>query len=148
MLCRCSSYPWETTIALTLNGAERGGVWIVLFSEVTPFDDIWCLNNFVADCKNPLHILRYTWSRIPRPIMWRKALIREFAYKNSALISRLALTSDRVGVGAVDGVKRELMTLWKSKIEVVRRVISAIIGIVRTFSFSSDSAYDLALFTI
>ena len=29
----------------TLNGGDRGGVWIILFSEVT-----LCLNNFVANC--------------------------------------------------------------------------------------------------
>ena len=36
----------KQTNTLTLNGWERGGVWIDLFSKVW-----WsCLNNFVADC--------------------------------------------------------------------------------------------------
>ena len=35
LLCRCSSYLQKTTNTPTLNGGDRGGVWIVLFSEVT-----------------------------------------------------------------------------------------------------------------
>ena len=35
LLCRCSSYLQKTTNIPTLNGGDRGGVWIVLFSEVT-----------------------------------------------------------------------------------------------------------------
>ena len=42
---------------------------------------------------------------------------------------RLVFTNDRVGVGVVVGVIRELKTEWKSKIGVVR------IGRIRTFSF-------------
>ena len=39
MLCRRASYLKKTTNTSTLNGRERGGVWIVLFSEVTPLGD-------------------------------------------------------------------------------------------------------------
>ena len=41
MLCRCSSYPYETTITPALNGGrgEGGGVWIVLVSEIASFKD-------------------------------------------------------------------------------------------------------------
>ena len=35
LLCRCSSYLQKTTNTPTLNGGDRGGVWIVSFSEVT-----------------------------------------------------------------------------------------------------------------
>ena len=35
MLCRCSSYLQKTTNTPTLNGGDRGGVWIVLFAGVT-----------------------------------------------------------------------------------------------------------------
>ena len=35
LLCRCSSYLQKRTNTPTLNGGDRGGVWIVLFSEVT-----------------------------------------------------------------------------------------------------------------
>ena len=46
MLCRCSSYlEIKTRNTSTLNGGEDGGVWILLFSEVTLFES----NNFVAD---------------------------------------------------------------------------------------------------
>ena len=33
----------------SLNGGDRGGVWILLVSEVTVFEYNICLNNFVAD---------------------------------------------------------------------------------------------------
>ena len=39
MLCRCSSCLQKTTNTPTLNGGGRGGVWILLFSEVTLFED-------------------------------------------------------------------------------------------------------------
>ena len=46
MLCRCSSYlEIKTRNTSTLNGGEDGGVWILLFSEVTLFES----NNFVDD---------------------------------------------------------------------------------------------------
>ena len=46
MLSRCSSYlEIKTRNTSTLNGGEDGGVWILLFSEVTLFES----NNFVAD---------------------------------------------------------------------------------------------------
>ena len=46
MLCCCSSYlEIKTRNTSTLNGGEDGGVWILLFSEVTLFES----NNFVAD---------------------------------------------------------------------------------------------------
>ena len=32
------SYPWKTTNTPSLNGGERGGVWILLFSDVTLFE--------------------------------------------------------------------------------------------------------------
>ena len=35
LLCQCSSYLQKTTNTPTLNEGDRGGVWIVLFSEVT-----------------------------------------------------------------------------------------------------------------
>ena len=38
MLCCCLNYLKKTTSTPTLNGG-RGGLWIVLFSEVTPFKD-------------------------------------------------------------------------------------------------------------
>ena len=47
MLCPCSSYQKKTKNTPTLNGGDRGGARILLFSEVT-----LCLNNFVADCLN------------------------------------------------------------------------------------------------
>ena len=34
-MCRCSSYLKKT---ITLNGGDRGGVWIILLSEVTLFE--------------------------------------------------------------------------------------------------------------
>ena len=37
MLCPCSSYQEKTTNTPTLNGGDRGGVRILLFSEVTLF---------------------------------------------------------------------------------------------------------------
>ena len=37
MLCRCSSYYKKTTNTPPLNGGDRGGVWILLFSEVNLF---------------------------------------------------------------------------------------------------------------
>ena len=39
MLCRCSSYLQKTTNTPTLNGGDRGGMWIFLFSQVTIFED-------------------------------------------------------------------------------------------------------------
>ena len=38
MLCRCTSYLKKTANALTLNGGDRGGVWILLFFEVSLFE--------------------------------------------------------------------------------------------------------------
>ena len=40
MLCHCSSYLQKTTNTPPLNGGEEGGVWILLFSEVTLFEYI------------------------------------------------------------------------------------------------------------
>ena len=38
MLCRCSRYLKKTTNTPTLNGGDRGGVQILLFSEVVLFE--------------------------------------------------------------------------------------------------------------
>ena len=39
MLYHFSDYLQETANTLTFNRVDGGGVWIVLFSEVTPFGD-------------------------------------------------------------------------------------------------------------
>ena len=55
MLCRCSSYlEIKTRNTSTLNGGEDGGVWILLFSEVTLFES----NNFVADRSLVFNLLK------------------------------------------------------------------------------------------
>ena len=38
MLCHCSSYLQKTRNIPTLNGGDRGGVWILMFSEGTLFE--------------------------------------------------------------------------------------------------------------
>ena len=50
MLCRCSSYLGKTINTPTLNGGGRGGVQILLFSEVTLFEYNVYLNYFVTNC--------------------------------------------------------------------------------------------------
>ena len=58
-------------------------------------------------------------------------------------MSRLVFASEGFRVGIVIGVVRALMTLEKSKIGVVRRVIGSTESeweLIRTFPFSSDSA--------
>jgi len=39
MWCRCSNYLQKTTNTPTLSGGDRGGVWILLFSEVNLLED-------------------------------------------------------------------------------------------------------------
>ena len=45
--------------------------------------------------------------------------------EQNVISTRLVFTSDGVGVGVLSGVVRAFITLWKSKITVVSRVISA-----------------------
>ena len=56
MLCRCLSYlkKIKTRNTPTLNGGEDGGVWILLFSELTLFE----CNNFIADCGLVFNLLK------------------------------------------------------------------------------------------
>ena len=56
MLCRCLSYrkTIKTRNTPTLNGGEDGGVWILLFSELTLFE----CNNFIADCGLVFNLLK------------------------------------------------------------------------------------------
>ena len=55
MLCPCSSYLEKTTNTPTLNGGDRGGVRILLFSEIT------LLKNNVSTILSPI-----VGSRAPR----------------------------------------------------------------------------------
>ena len=86
MLCHCLSYLSKTTNTPTLNSGDRERVWILMFSEVTPFEyivstillpivdcifvtlqvtrtrEIWGLWHLqTADCR--LHELKIEWNQ-------------------------------------------------------------------------------------
>ena len=69
MLCPCSSYLQKTTNTPTLNGGDRGGVRILLFSEVTLFKyNVSTILSPIVDVGNSIFLNIFVQDR--RHVQW------------------------------------------------------------------------------